>query len=165
LSVTQTTVSEYFGVLPLRCDITHHLGLGQESLETSYWYQTRTYIMSPSVELRRYASTAEAKQRFRDVRKRLNDCAGRTYKDPPSAPTGGKVRIEKYTPPRIGDATFGLTSSYCCEGGPGKSRIIVSRSGSSIVWTQGMNYGRRPVTMPSEAPYVRMARLAVRLAQ
>jgi hypothetical protein len=165
MSISRSSVDEYFGVVPRRCDITYHLGLGQESLQTSYWYATSTYIIAPSIELRRYASTAEAATRFRDVRQRLNACAGRKYEDPPTAPTGGTVRLEAYRPPRIGDATFGLTSSYCCEGGPAKSRIIVSRIGSTIVWTQGMNYGHRPTKMPSEVPYVRMARLAVRLAQ
>lgn len=165
IDINRSAVDEYFGVVPPRCDITHHLGLGVENLQTAYWYMTRTYVVSPSIEIRRYASTAQAAERFRDVRRRLAKCAGKTYEDPPTAPTGGKVRIDTYRAPRVGTASFGLTSSYCCEGGPAKSRIIVSRVGDTIVWSQGMNYGAPPVKMPSEGPNVRLARLAVRKAQ
>jgi hypothetical protein len=165
IDVHRSGVDEYFGVVPPRCDITHHLGLGIENLQTAYWYATRTYVVAPSIEIRRYASAAEAIEHFRDVRRRLAKCAGKTYEDPPTAPTGGKVRLETYRAPSVGAASFGLTSSYCCEGGPAKSRIIVSRVGDTIVWTQGMNYGAPPVRMPSERPNVRLARLAVRRAQ
>ena len=165
IHVNRSPVDEYFGVVPKRCDITYHLRTGTENLQTSYGYRTSKYWISPSIEIRRYASTSAATQRFRDVRQRLVDCAGRTYKDPPNMPTGGKVRIDRYNPPRIGTASFGLTSSYCCEGGPAKSRIIVSRVGNTIIWTQGMNYGSDAATMPSAAAYVQLARLATRLGQ
>jgi hypothetical protein len=164
VDVTRHEVDTYFGVVPKRCDVTHHLRVGVESAQTGYWYSTPAYIISPTIEVRRYRSASLAAERMRDVRGRLKACAGRLYEDPPSVPTGGQVRIDGYAPPRIGQASFGLTSSYCCEGGPAKSRIIVSRVGATIVWTQGMNYGGTGVRMPSKAPYVRLARLAVRRA-
>lgn len=164
ISISRSPVDTYFGVLPKRCDITHHLGLGTENRQTGYYYSTPTYIVYPSIEIRRYGSVQQATARFRDVRKRLRDCAGRLYKDPPNTPTGGKLRIDRYQPPAVGRAAFGLTASYCCEGGPAQSRIIVSRIANSIVWTQAMNYGSQDAPMPEKSETARLARVAVRLA-
>lgn len=153
-----------FGTVPKRCDITHHLGRGAFNGEAKYWYQTRGYIVYPTIEVREYSSASRASSTFRDVRARFQACKNRKWVEPTTPGGGGEITWKAYRAPRIGSTTFGFVSVYDGEGGPTKSRILLARSGRFIVYVQGMNYGGTALPTPSAKPYAQLARLAVRTA-
>lgn len=164
IQVDYTPVDGYFGTVPKRCDITRHLGRGVFNGEAKYWYQTSSYVIYPTIEVRAYASVARAAVVFRDVRARFQSCKNRKWIEPPTPGGGGEIVWSPYRAPRIGNATFGFVSVYDGEGGPTKSRIIVARKGDVITYVQGMNYAGKVLPTPSRKPYAQLTRLAVRKA-